>query len=222
MVGVSDIKGLVDRVRRTNWGDIIVVDSAHCINPTINPDYTFFSFHPVKPLAMSNGGLLSTDDEAANKYIRRYRNFGREPINDSYDVVDDGFNFYMNNLNATLGLSQLDTCFDNIKIRQSNLNILKDGINKNIGYFTDHGEQSSYYLGTLILNKKESRNLRQKLKNNGCTASFHYPFLHQTKFFKQGFSLKHTESLEDRIINLPIHQNLTKEDLHVIIKTINS
>ena len=61
--GVSDIEGLIQRVRDTNWGDIIVVDSAHCIEPTIESDYIFFSFHPIKPLTMSCGGLLSTDDE---------------------------------------------------------------------------------------------------------------------------------------------------------------
>ena len=63
---------------------------------------------------------------------------------------------------------------------------------------------------------------RNKLKNNECAASLHYPFLHQTKFFKkQGDFLTHTESIEDRIINLPIHQNLTKKDLNNIINIVN-
>jgi UDP-4-amino-4,6-dideoxy-L-N-acetyl-beta-L-altrosamine transaminase len=219
--GVSNIDGLIEQVRDTNLGDIIVVDSAHCIEPTIESDYIFFSFHPVKPLTMGTGGLLATDDDEADEYIKRYRNFGRNNIDDSYDIVDNGFKFYMDNLNARLGLSQFDTCFDNIKIRKNNLGYLKNNIKLNIGYFTEHDEQSSYYLGTLILNDRNSKNLRKKLKDNECSADFAYPFLHKTTFFSTGISLKNTENMEDRIINLPIHQNLTKNDLDKIIRTIN-
>ena len=53
---------------------------------------------------MSCGGLLGTDDEEANEYICSYRNFGRENVGDTYDIVNPGFKFYMNNLTATLGL----------------------------------------------------------------------------------------------------------------------
>ena len=109
--GVSNIPNFNKQVT----DEIVVVDSAHCIQPTIKSDYIFFSFHPIKPLAMSCGGLLGTDDEMANEYICSYRNFGRENVGDTYDIVNSGFNFYMNNINATLGLSQLDTCFENIK-----------------------------------------------------------------------------------------------------------
>jgi len=220
--GVSDINGLIQRVRDANWGDIIVVDSAHCIEPTIESDYIFFSFHPVKPLTMSSGGMLSTDNKGAYDYISKYRNFGRENVGDSYDIVDNGFKFYMDNLNATLGISQLDTCFENIKIRKDNLNYLKKNIKLEIGKFTEHDENSSYYLGTLILKEKGSKNLRKRLRDNECAADFAYPYLHQTKFWeKDNWNMSNTERLTDRIINLPIHQNLSKEDLDKIIRVVN-
>ena len=218
--GVSNIDGLIKRVRDTNWGDIIVVDSAHCIEPTIESDYIFFSFHPVKPLSMSSGGMLSTDDMGAYDYISKYRNFGRENVGDSYNIVDNGFKFYMDNLNATLGISQLDTCFENIKIRKKNLNYLKKNTKVGVGFFTKHDEKSSYYLGTLIL-QISSKDLRKRLRDNGCAADFAYPFLHKTKFWGGKQQLSNTESLYDRIINLPIHQNLTKDDLDKIIEVVN-
>ena len=179
----------MDKIKSTGWDDIVVVDSAHCIEPTIESDYIFFSFHPVKPLTMSCGGLLSMNDKDADDYIRKYRNFGRENTGDTYDIVDNGFNFYMNNLNATLGLSQLDTCFDNIRFRKKNLEYLKNGIKSNIGYFTEHDENSSYYLGTLVLYTNGSKELRQKLRDNESNSSYHYPLLHKTKFWNKGLSL---------------------------------
>ena len=63
-----------------NWdleGDeIVVVDSAHCVTPTIKCDFSFFSFHPYKPICSSDGGMISTDDSGATEYFRNYRKFG--------------------------------------------------------------------------------------------------------------------------------------------------
>jgi dTDP-4-amino-4,6-dideoxygalactose transaminase len=263
--GVSNIDGLIKQVRDTNWGDIIVVDSAHCLQPTIDSDYTFFSFHPIKPLTMANGGTLATDDKEANEYIRRFRNFGRESKGDSYNIIHDGFNFYMNNLNATIGLSQLDSCLENIKIRKSNFQYLKESVKPELGYFTEHDDNSSYYLATLILNEANSPETRARLREKGCACSFHYPPLHRTEFFESrheqdlnksskkyhaqrrsreeylswtkgkgqhiadmiyfgtfNVELRNTDNYENRIINLPIHQNLTKDDLDKVIEAINN
>ena len=215
--GVSNVPNFNEQVT----DEIVIVDSAHCIQPTIKSDYIFFSFHPIKPLTMSCGGLLGTDDEEANEYICSYRNFGRENVGDTYDIVNPGFNFYMNNLNATLGLSQLDSCFQNIKKRKYNLEYLQKSITLDIGYFTEHDEKSSYYLGTLILNERGSEDLRHKLKKNGCDASFHYPYLHLSQYYNSNVPLGNLEDLDDRIINLPIHQNLSAIDVSRIVGVIN-
>ena len=115
----------------------------------------------------------------------------------------------------------MGTCLDNIKKRKYNLEYLQKNITPEIGYFTKHDENSSYYLGTLILNNKESKKTRGKLRDNGCEASFHYPYLHQTKHYNHDISLNNLENLYDRIINLPIHQNLSATDLNKIVGVIN-
>ena len=215
--GVSNIPNFNKQVT----DEIVVVDSAHCIQPTIKSDYIFFSFHPIKPLTMSCGGLLGTDDEEANEYICSYRNFGRENVGDTYDIVNPGFNFYMNNINATLGLSQLDTCFENIKKRKYNLEYMRKSVKLKVGYFTKHDEKSSYYLGTLILNERGSEDLRHKLIKSGCNASFHYPYLHLSQYYNSNTPLGNLEDLDDRIINLPIHQNLSAIEISKIVGVIN-
>ena len=197
---------------------ILVLDSAHCISPKMDCDFSFFSFHPVKPICMSNGGLLATDNKFAADYMYRGRNFGRKLQGDSYDLVQSGFNFYMNNLNASLGLSQLKKCLQNVQKRKSNFNFLEQNMPSSLGYFTKHDEHSSYYLSTLVLKKKfSSAIMRKQLANNGVQASFHYPFLHKTEFYKHPSHLPMLNSLEDRIINLPIHQELCQKDLEKIV-----
>lgn len=214
--GVSEIKGIEEF--STNNKCILVLDSAHCISPTMSYDYAFYSFHPVKPICMSNGGLLATDNQHASDYMFRGRNFGRHSVGDSYDLVQSGFNFYMNNLNASLGLSQISRCIENVKKRKDNFNFLKSNLPKNLGYLCGHDEFSSYYLSTLVLkNKFSSDIMRKKLLDNGVQASFHYPYLHTSSFYKQDIVLPNLDSMKNKIINLPIHQELSYQDLEKII-----
>lgn len=214
--GVSTISGF-EQFCKSNKS-ILVLDSAHCISPTMDYDYAFYSFHPVKPICMSNGGLLSTDDEHAAEFMFSGRNFGRVIMGDTYDLAQVGFNFYMNNLNAALGLVQLEKCENNVQKRKDNFNFLKQNLPSNLGYLTEHDAGSSYYLSSLILKKSfSSGNMRKYLGDKGIQSSFHYPFLHTSSFYKDGSTLQKLDEFKDRIINLPIHQNLEKQDLEKIL-----
>lgn len=214
--GVSGIREAYEVCKEESA--ILVLDSAHCISPTMKYDYAFYSFHPVKPVCMSNGGLLSTDDKEASEYMYSCRNFGRVQRGDSYDILHRGFNFYMNNLNASLGLSQLDRCLANADTRRANFAYLRDGIPRNLGRFVEHDVGSSYYLSTLVLRPGDSSVIMRKyLRERGVEASFHYPFLHKSTAYAQRVTLPVLESLEDRIINLPIHQQLEQEQLEKIV-----
>jgi len=214
--GVSTIPEFEEKTKNNNF--ILILDSAHCISPTLNYDYAFYSFHPVKPICMPNGGLLATEHHPSAEYFRRGRNFGRKTQGDTYDLTQSGFNFYMNNLNASIGLSQVNRCMQNVSKRKNNFNFLKDNIPSSLGYFTEHDQSSSYYLSTLILKDNISSDiLRGYLYSNGVQSSFHYPFLHKTKYYASDDDLPNTDSLDNRIINLPIHQNLKQRDLEKIV-----
>lgn len=214
--GISKVDEIQDFCSKNN--SILVLDSAHCINPTTEYDYAFYSFHPVKPVCMSNGGLLSTNDKEAAEYMYRGRNFGRETVGDTYDLVQFGFNLYMNNLNASLGITQLPRAKKNVLSRKHNLAFLEENLPEDLGSFTYHDASSSYYLSTLILKPGHSSVIMRKvLRDRGVQTSFHYPFLHKTNHYKQDVKLKFLDSVEDRVINLPIHQELTKEQLSRIV-----
>jgi dTDP-4-amino-4,6-dideoxygalactose transaminase len=64
--------------------------------------------------------MISTDDLDAAEYFRNYRNFGRQNINESYDITQEGFKFYMNNLNATIALISLEKYKKDLKTRKTN------------------------------------------------------------------------------------------------------
>tara|TARA_R110002020_G_scaffold51776_2_gene146277 strand:- start:6185 stop:7129 length:945 start_codon:yes stop_codon:yes gene_type:complete len=182
--GVSDIN---------DWNirgdEIVVIDSAHCVTPIIKCDFSFFSFHPYKPICSSDGGMISTDDLKATEYFRNYRNFGRQNVNSSYDIIQEGFKFYMNNLNATIALVSLKNYKKDLEIRKNNYSKLND--------ILPHDENSSYYFAT-----KLSNNANEFNKNNQLAR--HYPLLHKTQYFNSKANLPKTELLHSQIINLPL------------------
>lgn len=200
--GVSDIKGF-DTLSDDNYNEVVVTDSAHCVTPTIKSDITFFSFHPYKPIAASDGGMISTDDDIASEWFRSYRNFGRQNTNGTYDITMDGFKFYMNNLNATIALTQIKRYGSNWATRKVNYTKLQDmdlG-----GRLLPHDSKSSYYLATLICNDDNVDELYDKYP-----TSKHYPMLHKTKYFEDGTELPFTEEIHKYILNLPLYKSLSE------------
>lgn len=185
--GVSNIPGFNNI--KGGYNEIVVVDSAHCVTPTIKCDFIFFSFHPYKPICSSDGGMISTDNLEAIKYFQSYRNFGRQNVNGSYDIIQEGFKFYMNNLNATIAITSLKTYKKNLEIRKTNYSQLKGVL--------PHDYNSSYYFATKLRDDANKFN-----KNNQLAR--HYPLLHKTKYFNTGICLPNTELLHSHIINLPL------------------
>ena len=175
--------------------EILVVDSAHCVTPTIRGDFTFFSFHPYKPIASSDGGMIGTDNLQAAEYFRNYRNFGRVNTGGTYDITQEGFKFYMNNLNATIALTQLERYSYNTSQRRRAYTEYQR-INLP-GRLLPHDAFSSYYFATLITEDPEVA--------NRWPTDKHYPLLHRTKFFDSRVTLQNTERLHKQIVNLPLY-----------------
>ena len=192
--GVSNIDGW-----DLEGDEIVVVDSAHCVTPTIKCDFSFFSFHPYKPVCSSDGGMISTDDLDATEYFKNYRNFGRQNINGSYDITQEGFKFYMNNLNATIALVSIKKYKEDLETRKETyLDLCYAGLND----ILPHDDNSSYYFATRI--KEEGANEF----NKHHALARHYPLLHKTKYYNSKVRLPNTEFLYDKIINLPLWTHL--------------
>tara|TARA_R110002073_G_scaffold46324_4_gene126576 strand:- start:1115 stop:2134 length:1020 start_codon:yes stop_codon:yes gene_type:complete len=208
--GVSEIE---------NWqpaGDeIVVVDSAHCVTPKIKCDFSFFSFHPYKPICSSDGGMISTDDKDASNFFRLYRNFGRVPQKEGgYDIhASGGFKFYMNNLNATLALASMKRYDDDLLVRKRNFQLIRE--NLPLTNMINHVTLSSYYFGVCF-----SDNADKIMNRLGLTR--HYPMLHMMTHFDNNHRprLNNLESMHGKIVNIPIHQHLTEKEVVEIVRII--
>jgi len=133
--------------------------------------------------------MISTDDQEASEWLNKYRNFGRQNVDSSYDITQNGFKFYMNNLNASIALISLEKYQSDLKTRKENYSKLDNVL--------PHDKKSSYYIATRI-----DKNANQFNQDNNLAR--HYPLLHKTKYFYSDIRLPNTELLHPQIINLPL------------------
>jgi len=180
-----------------------------------------FSFHPVKNLAMPTGGLISLNGRHSKKFrkileARRWCGItNREGVN--YDVKEIGWNYYMNEFSAAIGLEQLNRLDKMNKIRKKIAKIYHKKIN--LGHKMPIEDGCSYHFYWIIVKNRDE--FREKMTKEGIETGIHYKPIHEMIMYRQKRKLPITEELSKKIISLPTHPNLKDNDIDFIIKSVN-
>jgi len=207
---------------------IIIEDAAHAAGATYNKKKigshgtaVCFSFHPVKNLAMPTGGLISIN----HKNHKQFRKIllGRRwcGITDrrgsEYDVKELGWNYYMNEFSAVIGLMQLKKLD---RLNNARKNIAKSYDN---GIDVEHkipfDKRCSYHLYWICV--KNRNKFRKDLDDIGIETGTHYKPIHKMSFYKKSNKILNTEKAGKEIVTIPIHPNLTQSQIDYIIKSVN-
>jgi dTDP-4-amino-4,6-dideoxygalactose transaminase len=181
-----------------------------------------FSFHPVKNLAMPTGGLISINHKNHKQFrktllARRWCGI-TDRIGSEYNVKELGWNYYMNEFSAVIGLQQLKKVDKLNKIRRK---IARKFCNEiNIKSKMQFNENCSYHLYWILV--KNRQKFRQKLLKNGIETGTHYKPIHLMKMYRGNISLPITESIGKQIVTIPIHPNLKKSEIEKIIRLVNN
>lgn len=184
-------------------------------------DLVCFSFHPVKNLAMPTGGLISINSKNYKKMEKRLKEkrwcgiTNRKGVN--YDIKNLGWNYYMNEFSAAIGLEQLKKIeFTNNKRKK----IAKEYSEKiSLENKMPFDEGCSYHFYWIRV--KNRNTFREKLSKKGIETGIHYKPIHKFSLYKSKIKLPITEKIAREIVTLPTHPNLTQKDLEKIIKTVN-
>ena len=181
-----------------------------------------FSFHPVKNLAMPTGGLISintNNHKKITKILKEKRWCGiSNRKGDYYDVKNIGWNYYMNEFSAAIGIEQLK------KLDKTNLERRKNAKE----YFEQisleekmpFDKECSYHFYWIRV--KNRAKFIKKLSENGIETGIHYKPIHTFSFYKSKIHLPVTEKVGKEIVSLPTHPNLTIQNIEKIIKIVNN
>jgi dTDP-4-amino-4,6-dideoxygalactose transaminase len=127
IIGVDWGGSMADyRAIRAHAGSIpIIQDAAHTMGSwSIYADFTAWSFQAIKFLTTGDGGALRVPpDLYARAKLLRWFGLDRESSSSfrcAQDIVEPGFKYHMNDISATIGISNLDLAFDNAALHRTN------------------------------------------------------------------------------------------------------
>ena len=221
----ADIKKIQ---KLSNSNIMIIEDAAHACGSEFNGkkigshgDFVCFSFHPVKNLAMPTGGLISINNHNYKKITedlksKRWCGISNRKYTD-YDVDKIGWNFYMNELSAAIGLVQLQKIKKMNNKRKSIAKIYDKELNasKKIPFTST----CVYHLYWICV--RDRKIFRKKLLEKGIETGTHYKPIHKMSLYKKSVKLPLTEKIAKEIVTIPIHPNLTGSQIDYIVKTVN-
>ena len=203
-------------------------------------DITVFSFHPVKIITTGEGGMCTTNDPKIANRLCLFRSHGitrheNEMTKKSdgpwyYQQIELGFNYRMTDINAALGLSQLDRLDEFISTRHA-IALKYDIAFADKPLITPYQHQdnySSYHLYIIrIKNLSEGLNklnLFTSLREAGILVNLHYIPVYQQPFYEEiGYNNEdypESEKYYEEALSLPIHTLLKDDEQNFVIESV--
>lgn len=192
-------------------------------------DIACFSFYGNKIITTGEGGMCLTNNEELAQKIRVFRDHGMDTTKRYWHEVI-GFNYRMTNLQAALGVAQLEK-IDNFIEKKRKIAKIYNSFLKNVQGISLHPEMSwaknVYWLYSILINSKKygiSRDgLIDKLAENDVeTRRFFYPIHIMPPYRKYAVNCQFpiAEKLSSDGINLPSSVKLTREEIREVTSFI--
>lgn len=186
-------------------------------------DLGCFSFYPTKNMTTSEGGMITTDDEAVAEKARMIKSHGSK-VRYHHDML--GFNLRMTDIGAAIGLAQLkkvDGFNDRRIANAAYLNKKLDRIDGIVMPTIKPGCKHVFHQYTIRVTKDlgmSRDDVVQKLNAAGIGTGIYYPIpIHQQPYYKElGYDESYpvSEQLSEEVISLPVHPSITTKDIDFI------
>lgn len=233
----ADLDEIVSLARA--HGIKVVEDAAHAFGAEYKgkkvgqiADFTCFSLQAIKHLTTGDGGILATLDPKDADRAKVLRWFGIDRSKQGLDsridqdIEDWGYKFHMNDLNATIGIVQMDYIDGILKKHRSNARFYDERLDK---YFVRQNEggdrKSAYWLYTLLLPSPTERDaFKEFMTERGVQVNqVHKRNDHYTVFkpFVDNRILDGTDYFADRMICIPVHWGLSIDELDQVAGMCN-
>jgi len=201
-----------------------------------------FSFYATKNITTGEGGMLTTSSEEVKDRALLIRNHGQNKTPKEkfahwrYDVTDLGFNFRMSEIEAAIGLKQMEKLDLIIESRREIAKRYSEELEKIDGLEMLHDPESEVYgkgVFHLLEVKVEKQyplkrdRLYDFLKKERITTGVHYPPLHFFSYYKKTTKYRRgdfpsAEALYSKILSLPMFPFMTEHEFQTVITALKA
>jgi len=224
---------------------VVIEDGAHSFGATYKgkkvgsqAHMTMFSFHPVKPITTGEGGIITTNSEEYYVKLRSFRShgIGKTPYSAEqgewyYEMMDLGYNYRMTDIQATLGLSQMNRIDRFIERRREIAKLYNEKL-AGIPAITIPeqltGTESGWHLYSIQINSsllsKPRKEIFEEMRALNIGVHVHYipvywhPY-YQELGYEKGICPK-AEKWYDHALTLPIFPEMTDEDVVDVVNAL--
>jgi len=221
----------------------VIEDAAHAIGSELEGrklgtwgHIGCFSFFSNKNMTTGEGGMIVTDDDKCAERLRLLRSHGMTTLTWdrhkghawSYDVVDLGYNYRIDEIRAALGLVQLRKLELNNERRRHLTQVYRDALQELapqvIVPFGQHKGVSAAHLLPVLLRPGASKpSFMESMKAHSIQTSFHYPPIHTFTAYQMNLdhnSLPITDAVAEREVPLPLYPTLHEKDVLTVARAV--
>ncbi len=188
-------------------------------------DVACFSFYANKVMTTGEGGMVVTSDRAVCDRARRLKDLAHDPKRRFYHT-DIGFNYRMTNIQAAIGLAQLEKIDEYVGMRRANAASYTARLAKSCDVTTPvemWDSLSSYWMYAILVKDKTTRDgLRRHLEEKEIgTRTFFIP-MHQQGIFREYSKGKFpvADNASARGLYLPSGTGLTNEEIETVCDAV--
>lgn len=194
-------------------------------------DICVFSFHPLKSITTGEGGAVVSKNLKIFNKMKLFRSHGIKRDKKkywSYDVIINGLNYRISDINCSLGISQLEKLKKFISKRRLIANKYINQLKKNS--LIDLPKQkmlsnSSWHLFIISINFRKLKQNKDKffkfMNDNEIYPQYHYVPLYKFSILKKKkINFKGSEYYYNNAVSLPIYYKLTHREQNKVIKKI--
>jgi UDP-4-amino-4,6-dideoxy-N-acetyl-beta-L-altrosamine transaminase len=233
----------------------IIEDAAHAVGSRYEngqlvgsccySDVTAFSFHPVKTITTGEGGVITTNHRGIYEKILTLRNHGltkdpaRFKITHStppgpwyYEMQELGFNYRMTDIQAAIGIGQLNKLAGFIRRREEIVNLYNEKL-KALEWLTipyqRPGVAPVLHLYVVLIDferiGKTRDQIMAELKARGIGTQVHYIPVHLHPYYREHWGFQagdfpRAERYYRQCLSIPLFPKMTDEDVQRVINVL--
>lgn len=219
----------------------LVEDAAHAFGCTHNGqrvgssgDVVCFSFDGIKNITSGEGGAILTNDPKVIEAVSDARLLGvckdsekryKGERSWDFDVVAQGYRYHMSNIFAAIGRVQLSRFESEFAPKRKYIAKKYTSLlsaNKDVRLIAMDYDQIVPHVFPLLIQNGKRDKLVGLFKANGVQFGIQYRPNHLLSYFRTDYALPVTEEIYSQVISIPMHPELTDEDIEFICSIINS
>lgn len=197
-----------------------------------------FSFFPNKNMTTGEGGMVTTDDDELAERMRRLRSHGMTTLTwdrhrghaHTYDVVDLGYNYRLDEVRAAIGRAQLKKLPAANRRRQDLTATYREMLAElapeiKVPFAQHRGTPSCHLLPVLLPEGSDRVVFMEQMKAERIQTSIHYPPIHQFTYYRDSDAVKkvnldRTEAVAAREVTLPLYAAMSDSQVEQVAHAV--